>query len=111
MFFVHSPYLVQAMKTKMDEKGKEQPIEVLLQAEEECVGFYERLQVAGESVGVILKLCNGRTVKISFLTGSVEERTLRKKLRAIKVGDKIGILKIRDVKHPIRIRKIQFSTV
>jgi len=68
--------------------------------------MYERLRIAADRIGVVLLLTNGESVEISLPFNLIKEEVLREKFRSIKIGDKIGILKIGDAKAPVLIRKV-----
>jgi len=78
-----------------------------LKPEEEVVGVYKELRITTDSIVIVLQLAKGKEVEVSFPVELVKPEIIRKKFRSIKIGEKIGILRITDAKRPVLIRKIR----
>lgn len=80
---------------------------MFLKPEEEVVGFYKMLRITNDGIVVILKSGSDKKLEICFPSQLVRPEILQKKFDSIKIGQKIGILRVPYSKPPIRIRKIR----
>jgi len=80
--------------------------EIRLNFLEEYIGTYKELRVNEFHVIVVLSNHNGHDLGVVFTRGSPEEETLRRALHNGLIGQRLGIIRIDNNQHPIRIRKI-----
>ncbi len=73
----------------------------------EIVGFYKELRPNKNHLEVILELKDGKRIKISILKEAIPAETIKNELHSIRLGEKIGILKLADARKPILIRRIR----
>lgn len=80
--------------------------EIRLNFLEEYIGTYKELRVNEFHVIVVLSNHNGHDIGVVFTRGSPEEEIIRRALHNGLIGQKLGLIRIDNNQHPIRIRKI-----
>lgn len=76
-----------------------------LEAKEEIVGIYRKMQTDPSGTTLTLELDRGKMRAIFLPNGSIEQVIIRKALRCVKRGLRLGIRRLNDPNMPIMIQK------